>query len=124
MFRRSRFDERKIVSAVSPEHINIMGRLAIMRCKDGREDIALVGSYFPPGPTGAVGRKEYWRVCELMLARIREQVQSLPSRCMLLSYGDTNDDFGVCKHGGDFVDAKSPCIGDERRGQEMCEHTL
>ena len=127
MLRRSRFDERKVVSAVSPDHDDIMSRVAIMRYKNGRENIALLGTYFPPRPTGAVQQKEYWRVCDLMLSWIREQTQRLPSRCMLLSYGDINDDLGLCKQGSNFVDVRSPCIGDNvfLRGQEQIrKHTF
>ena len=46
MVRRSRFVERKIVSAVFPDHADIMGRVAIMRNKKGREDIALLHIFF------------------------------------------------------------------------------
>ena len=53
-----------------------------------------------------------------MLTRIRTHTENLPGRCLLLSYGDVNDDFGLCKQGDSFVDVQSSCIGDARRGQE------
>ena len=57
MLRRSRLDEKQVVSAVSPDHDDIMGRVAIMGYKNGREDIALLGTYVPPKPTGVVATK-------------------------------------------------------------------
>ena len=57
MLRRSRLDERNIVSAVSPGYVDIRGRFAIMRYKNGREHIALFGKYVPPKPTGAAAKQ-------------------------------------------------------------------
>ena len=47
MLCKSRFDEKRIISTVTPEDdSDIMGRLAIMRYRNGREDIALFGVIF------------------------------------------------------------------------------
>ena len=119
MLRKSRFDEKKIISTVTPEDdSDIMGRLAIIRYRNGREDIALLGSYFPTKPNSHATMRNYWRVCNSMLAWIRTHTENLPGRCLLLSFGDFNDDFGSSKQGDNFVDVQSSCIGDARRGKE------
>ena len=68
MLRKSRFDERKITSAQSPHDDPLIdGRLAMLRIQNGREDIALVGAYFPPKPQGNFKTQQYWRACNAMI---------------------------------------------------------
>ena len=120
MLRKSRFDEKKITSVLSPHDDPLIdGRVAMLRIKNGREDIALVGAYFPPKPQGALQCKQYWQICNSMIAWLNAQLQHLPERCLCLTFGDHNDDFGKAKHSNQgFVPVKSQSVGDARVGCE------
>ena len=47
----------------------------------------------------------------------------LPARCMLLTLGDLNDDFGIAKQESVFTRVLSNNVGDARRGQERYDGT-
>ena len=119
MLGKSRFDERKITSAQSPHDDPLIdGRLAMLRIQNGREDIALVGAYFPPKPQGVFETQQYWRVCNAMINWLNDQLRGLPERCLCLTFGDHNDDFGKCKSSGQgFIAVTSHSVGNARKGK-------
>ena len=97
----------------------IADRISMLRYKNGREDICLLGMYFPTKPSNARQKKEYWRVSNLMLTWIREKISMLPMRTLLMTYGDINDDFGLARtDGNQFVPVHSHSVGSQRVGQE------
>ena len=58
MLRKSRFDLNKVYEATSPhKESGIADRIAMLRYKNGREDICLLGMYFPTKPTNARQKK-------------------------------------------------------------------
>ena len=58
LLRKSKCSQQKVISLESPSpKEDICGRLALMRYRNGMEDFAVLGCYFPPKPTSN-GKKE------------------------------------------------------------------
>ena len=84
------FSERHVITAAAPIDADIAGRVAFLRYKLGRLDIAITGCYFPPKPTHAGSKAAYWRVCKNIIAFSDLHNSDLPGRCCKLSFGDIN----------------------------------
>ena len=104
----------------------------MIRYRNGREDLAFVGMYFPPKPATRV-RQQYWKTSRAFVDWIQERIQCLPQRCVLMMFGDVNDDFGQIRHTGSrehtavehSTSLGTTRIGDEKiiatRFRHMCE---
>ena len=116
LLHKSKCSQQKVVSVESPSpKEDICGRLALMRYRNGMEDFAVLGCYFPPKPTSN-GQKKYWTVCHSMLEWIEKHISQLPARCTILTFGDVNDDFGMPRQGSTAL--SSLAIGEARIGRE------
>ena len=84
LFNRHKFWERHIVSAESPTAVDIAGRVAHIRYVRGREDISIIGFYFPPKPTTTFDKRKYWQQCTSMLHWAEARMSKLSNRCLQL----------------------------------------
>ena len=117
-FNKKKFDERFFMTAIAPSDRRISSRVAHVRYRKGRQDISVVGFYFPPKPTSTIERRTYWPTCSAMIAWAEQQTQHLPGRCLHMSFGDVNDDVGLELSSNSWSRVQSSAIGTARLGQE------
>ena len=133
--RKTRFCASKVISCDMPTDPILQGRAALLRYRNGTEDLAFAGMYFPPKPASHV-KPQCWKVAKGIVDWMQDQIAKLPQRCTLFTFGDINDDFGRIRHNGssNFSEVTTSAslgtarLGDEKfistRFRHMCERNM